>query len=66
MVDAGQLEEIAPDAEVVVGEEGDERLEIVPVRIDGVARDVPFVAEVIEKIADFRLHARRSRNEGSR
>src|SRR5205085_659756 len=62
MIGAAQLEQVAPDREVVVAEEADERFEIVAIGSDRVRRDVALVGEIVEKIADFVLHARRSRS----
>src|SRR3954468_13472469 len=51
MIDALQVELIAPEREVVVAEKSDERFEVISIRGDGVDGDVPLVSEVIEKLA---------------
>src|SRR6185295_18965248 len=56
VVDALEIELIAPEREVVVAEERDERLEVVAVRADGVDRHVALVRQVIEEITDLVLH----------
>jgi hypothetical protein len=59
MIDPPQIELIATKREVVVAKEGDERFEVDAIRVNGVARDVPLVGEIVEKVSDFVLHARR-------
>ena len=61
VIDAPQVELIAAEGEVVVAEEAGERFEVVAVRGDGVQRNVPFVGEVVEELADLVGHARHSR-----
>src|SRR5205814_4269584 len=58
MIDALQIELIAPEDEVIVAEKADERFEVIAIRGDGIDGDVPLVSEVVEKVADFVLHAR--------
>jgi hypothetical protein len=57
VIDALQVELIAPQGQVVIAEEGNERLEVVAIRMDRVDRSVPLVREVIEEIADLVLQA---------